>query len=330
MKRRIHIDRDGLTLVGDLFVPDAFDEGGSYPAVVVQGSFSSVKEQMPDSYAARFAAQGFVALSFDYAHYGQSDGQPRQFESPDEKLQDLKAAVTYLLEQPFVSAVGMVGVCTSASNGVYLAAEDARLKGFATIAGFLADAGMFKATYGVDGIARRLEEAAAAWRAFEHSGTATTIPVYSETDLSAVNYNPRAGAYDYYTNPGRGNVPEYVNAFDVRSWDGWLGLDPLGRIGIAGQPAGTIRGAWYPYTFPFNLTGHPALSMSCGRSPAGLPIGLQLVAGWHADRYLLDVATRLRAALPAPNRDELDQLRLKAFRDEMNAIRYGCPLSRIS
>lgn len=229
MKRRIHIDRDGLTLVGDLFVPDAFDEGGSYPAVVVQGSFSSVKEQMPDSYAARFAAQGFVALSFDYAHYGQSDGQPRQFESPDEKLQDLKAAVTYLLEQPFVSAVGMVGVCTSASNGVYLAAEDARLKGFATIAGFLADAGMFKATYGVDGIARRLDEAAAARRAFEHSGTATTIPVYSETDPSAVNYNATAGAYDYYTNPGRGNVPEYVNAFDVRSWDGWLGLDPLAR-----------------------------------------------------------------------------------------------------
>ena len=254
MKRRIHIDRDGLTLVGDLFVPDAFDEGGSYPAVVVQGSFSSVKEQMPDSYAARFAAQGFVALSFDYAHYGQSDGQPRQFESPDEKLQDLKAAVTYLLEQPFVSAVGMVGVCTSASNGVYLAAEDARLKGFATIAGFLADAGMFKATYGVDGIARRLDEAAAARRAFEHSGTATTIPVYSETDPSAVNYNATAGAYDYYTNPGRGNVPEYVNAFDVRSWDGWLGLDPL-----AGQRRSPCPRSWSTPT----AAPHPTRRSDC-------------------------------------------------------------------
>ncbi|BCB21188.1 amidase family protein [Bosea sp. ANAM02] len=76
-----------------------------------------------------------------------------------------------------------------------------------------------------------------------------------------------------------------------------VGLDPLGEIEIAGQPAGTIRGAWYPYTFPFNLTGHPALSMPCGRNPAGLPIGLQLVAGWHADRYLLDVAARLQSAL---------------------------------
>lgn len=81
-----------------------------------------------------------------------------------------------------------------------------------------------------------------------------------------------------------------------------VGLDPLGQIDIAGKPAGTIRGAWYPYTFPFNLTGHPALSMPCGRSSGGLPIGLQLVTSWHADRYLLDVAARLESVLVAPPR----------------------------
>lgn len=80
-----------------------------------------------------------------------------------------------------------------------------------------------------------------------------------------------------------------------------VGLDPLGQIDIAGKPAGKIRGAWYPYTFPFNLTGHPALSLPCGHSSKGLPIGLQLVAGWHADRYLLDVAAKLQTALAALN-----------------------------
>lgn len=80
-----------------------------------------------------------------------------------------------------------------------------------------------------------------------------------------------------------------------------VGLDPLGEIDIAGKAAGTIRGAWYPYTFPFNLTGHPALSLPCGRSSGGLPIGLQLVASWHADRYLLDVAARLQSVLAAPH-----------------------------
>ena len=70
-----------------------------------------------------------------------------------------------------------------------------------------------------------------------------------------------------------------------------------GTFTIAGEPAGTIRGAWYPYTYPMNLTGHPALSMPCGKSRGGLPIGLQLVARWHDDRFLLGVAALLEAAL---------------------------------
>lgn len=76
-----------------------------------------------------------------------------------------------------------------------------------------------------------------------------------------------------------------------------VGLDPHGRIEIAGRDAGTVRRAWYPYTFPFNLTGHPALSLPCGRSRSGLPIGLQLVGRWHEDGYLLDVAGRIERAI---------------------------------
>ncbi|MEP9372389.1 amidase family protein [Mesorhizobium sp. KR1-2] len=76
-----------------------------------------------------------------------------------------------------------------------------------------------------------------------------------------------------------------------------VGLDPLGTVEIAGQDAGTIRGAWYPYTFPFNLTGHPALSIPSGLSSAGLPIGLQLVGRWHEDRFLLDCAAKLEEAI---------------------------------
>jgi aspartyl-tRNA(Asn)/glutamyl-tRNA(Gln) amidotransferase subunit A len=79
-----------------------------------------------------------------------------------------------------------------------------------------------------------------------------------------------------------------------------VGLDPHGRIEIAGHDAGTIRGAWYPYTFPFNLTGHPALSIPCGTSEEGLPVGLQLVGRWHEDDYLLDVAEKFGEASHPP------------------------------
>lgn len=76
-----------------------------------------------------------------------------------------------------------------------------------------------------------------------------------------------------------------------------IDLDLSGEIDIAGIPAGTVRGAWYPYTYPMNLTGHPALSMPCGKSSLGLPIGLQLAGRWYDDRYLLGIAALLEAQL---------------------------------
>jgi len=81
-----------------------------------------------------------------------------------------------------------------------------------------------------------------------------------------------------------------------------IDIDVSGEIDIAGAPAGTVRGAWYPYTYPMNLTGHPALSMPCGTSSLGLPIGLQLAGRWYDERYLLGVAALLEVqfGLPQP------------------------------
>jgi amidase len=47
---------------------------------------------------------------------------------------------------------------------------------------------------------------------------------------------------------------------------------------------------------PFNLSGHPALSIPL-TSPEGLPVGLQLVGAKGADAYLLAVAGALLQAL---------------------------------
>jgi aspartyl-tRNA(Asn)/glutamyl-tRNA(Gln) amidotransferase subunit A len=45
-----------------------------------------------------------------------------------------------------------------------------------------------------------------------------------------------------------------------------------------------------------NLTGIPAISVPVGRSSAGLPIGLQLLASWGRDEVLLDAAEALERA----------------------------------
>jgi aspartyl-tRNA(Asn)/glutamyl-tRNA(Gln) amidotransferase subunit A len=48
---------------------------------------------------------------------------------------------------------------------------------------------------------------------------------------------------------------------------------------------------------PFNVLGWPALSMPCGKSREGLPIGLQLIAAAHHDDELLGIAEALEGGL---------------------------------
>ena len=47
--------------------------------------------------------------------------------------------------------------------------------------------------------------------------------------------------------------------------------------------------SWTPYTYPFNMTQQPALSVPCGLTTDRRPIGLQLVGARHADGLLLRV-----------------------------------------
>ena len=58
-------------------------------------------------------------------------------------------------------------------------------------------------------------------------------------------------------------------------------------------------------TRPFNLLGWPALSLPCGISSEGLPIGVQLVAAPGAEDVLFDVGSAIETALrgnPMPKR----------------------------
>jgi amidase len=56
--------------------------------------------------------------------------------------------------------------------------------------------------------------------------------------------------------------------------------------------------AYCPFTGAFNATGQPAISLPLHWSRAGLPVGVQLVAGFGADALLLQVAAQLEQAMP--------------------------------
>ncbi len=67
---------------------------------------------------------------------------------------------------------------------------------------------------------------------------------------------------------------------------------------IDDEEIGPLRGHWYNYPAPFNLTGHPALSIPAGWNAAGLPVGLQAVAPWHGEQTLIDLAAAIETLQP--------------------------------
>ena len=52
---------------------------------------------------------------------------------------------------------------------------------------------------------------------------------------------------------------------------------------------------WTPFSYPFNLSQQPAISLPCGLSSQGLPMGVQLVGPMFGDALLLRAAQALQA-----------------------------------
>ena len=64
---------------------------------------------------------------------------------------------------------------------------------------------------------------------------------------------------------------------------------------------------WFPFTFPFSITGQPAITVPCGFTAEGLPLGLQIVGRRFADATVLRAAAAFEAAQPwAARRPSLD------------------------
>ena len=60
--------------------------------------------------------------------------------------------------------------------------------------------------------------------------------------------------------------------------------------------------AWSPFTYPFNLTGEPAITVPAGWSEEGLPVGLQIVGPRFAEGRVLRAAAAFETAQPWADR----------------------------
>jgi amidase len=80
-----------------------------------------------------------------------------------------------------------------------------------------------------------------------------------------------------------------------------LGAPPpeLGWFTAGGpEDEGRRVASFIPYTAQFNMTGQPAVSLPLHWTPGGLPVGVQLVAGYGREDLLVRVASQLEQAAP--------------------------------
>jgi pimeloyl-ACP methyl ester carboxylesterase len=98
-----------------------------YPAagrccIVMAHGLGGIRESRLAPYAERFAAAGFPVLVFDYRHFGDSQGEPRQLGSIPRQLEDWRAAVGWALRQQGTEKVALWGTSFSGGHVVVTAA----------------------------------------------------------------------------------------------------------------------------------------------------------------------------------------------------------------
>jgi fermentation-respiration switch protein FrsA (DUF1100 family) len=232
---KVTFDAGGVTLTGNLYLPGTTDTSAPLPAVIVAGTWTSVKEMMADRYAERLADRGFAALSFDFTGFGESQGEPRDVETPERKVADIRSALTFLAARPETDGdrLGALGICAAAMYMSAATVEDDRLRSLALVAPWLHDADICEAAYGGAGkVAELIGSADAAREKYEATGEVEYVPVVSATD-------PRAAMpmeIDFYLNPDRGGIPAWPNRFALMAWRDWLTYDAIALAPRVNRP----------------------------------------------------------------------------------------------
>ena len=151
---------EGTRLAADLFKPDAPRPDDGYPAILLCHGWGGLKDHLR-RYAEKFARAGFVALTFDYRGWGESDGRviavrdaPRLLEAgettlkvrvlreivdPVDQTTDIRNCLAYLWSHPDVdrNRIGIWGTSYGGGHAVFTAGNDDRIKAVvAQIGGF--------------------------------------------------------------------------------------------------------------------------------------------------------------------------------------------------
>jgi len=213
MRREIVFSSQGIDCKGWLFIPDNLT--GRAPAIVMANAISAIKEITLPIYANRFAEAGFVVLAFDYRHFGESGGEPRNHIVPFEQQQDIRNAITWLRTLPEVDPdrMGGWGISLGGVHMLHLGAYDRRLKAVVSVATGLNEAENMMGLAGFQSFLRMLNGDHD--QRLKNSSAATYIPAVSMPGKGGAMAFPEA--YEFYTEAQKTYAPTYDNRLTLES-----------------------------------------------------------------------------------------------------------------
>lgn len=216
---RVTFKSENETMVGNLYLPDSYKQGERLPVILVVGPFTQVKEQVPAVYAQKMMEGGFAAFGFDFRFWGESGGQPRSFESPSDKLTDIKNAVSFLQTLDVVDKdrIGAIGVCFGAGYIAEAVSGDKRIKAWGTVAAWLNDEENLINLFSKPVLDYRDSLSVVANQNYTETGKMEYAPAYEVGNKKAAMFF----TVDYYGNPDRGAIPQWKNEYALISHKAW-------------------------------------------------------------------------------------------------------------
>lgn len=123
-RQNVSFKVNDTTIRGWLYLPANVNR--PIPCVIMSQGFGGTKDMILESYARRFLEHRMAVLTYDFRHFGESEGEPRQLFDTRAQIEDLRAAIKYARSCKGIDPdrIALWGTSASGGYGLIIAAED--------------------------------------------------------------------------------------------------------------------------------------------------------------------------------------------------------------
>lgn len=236
---------------GWFYIPDEARGDEKLSLIVMAHGLSGVKEQGLGEVAEIFSSAGYAVIVFDYRHFGDSSGEPRQQIFPLDMVEDYRNAITWACSQPYVDAdrVGIWGTSLSGALATYTATVDPRVRAVAIQVPVIMSPSVRRSLDPAKW--DKLRDMLIADRIARYeTEEVKTIPVVAQGDGPCIL--PGMEAYEFFVG-SQEMAPNWRNEVTLESLERFREFDPVSNIELMSDVAYLLIGGEKEHIIPMDV-----------------------------------------------------------------------------